>query len=340
MTNLSLDGNISFIGTEFIKLLNTGSSDLATVQYVNEQVALGGGGSGDGYTQAEVDALLNNKLNVNNPQAILGNLRLDPTNGNSKIILNATSPPNNNDDFYCNGSAHINGTLRVSLLTSDGDVNADGCNADTFNSHIITNDIIFNHNDVEYMRFNATDDELQLSKNIELNEDLIMKSTKVLYLDATSNLLRYITTRNDNGQDILELVNNKATNNQIRFTNNGSTSMIVDNSFSFSERQIQGNNGLKVDYIDTRTTNADFQFRRNNVSYITFQSDRVDINQPLHLNSVIDTINDSDLVFKRNDVQFMALDKFTEDVNGTPTELEAIILSKQLRANAQLRVNN
>ena len=45
-------------------------------------------------------------------------------------------------------------------------------------------------------------------------------------------------------------------------------------------------------------------------------------------------------MFKRNDVQLMALDKFTGDVNGTPTELEAIILSKQLRANAQLRVNN
>ena len=415
MTNLSLDGNISFIGTEFIKLLNTGSSDLATVQYVNEQVALGGGGSGDGYTQAEVDALLNNKLNVNNPQDILGNLRLDPTNGNSKIILNATSPPNNNDDFYCNGSAHINGTLRVSLLTSDGDLNADGVNADVFNSNVITNDIIFNHNDVEYMRFNVSDDEIQLSKNIELNEDLIMKQTKVLYLDATSNLLRYITTRNDNGQDILELVNNKATNNQIRFTNNGSTSLIVDNSFLFSERQIQGNNGLKVDFIDTRNTNANFDFRRNNVSYITFQSDRVDINQPLHLansltidtankltlkpslesgvnifdirnlhpvadnpmirfrtgegggetivcemtnngvslqrnlivgtayelkTNAIDTVNDNDLLISRNNVQFMRLDKFTEDVNGTPTEREAIICSKQLRANAQLKVNN
>ena len=415
MTNLSLDGNISFIGTEFIKLLNTGSSDLATVQYVNEQVALGGGGSGDGYTQAEVDALLNNKLNVNNPQDILGNLRLDPTNGNSKIILNATSPPNNNDDFYCNGSAHINGTLRVSLLTSDGDLNADGVNADVFNSNVITNDIIFNHNDVEYMRFNVSDDEIQLSNNIELDEDLIMKQTKVLYLDATSNLLRYITTRNDNGQDILELVNNKATNNQIRFTNNGSTSLIVDNSFLFSERQIQGNNGLKVDFIDTRNTNANFDFRRNNVSYITFQSDRVDINQPLHLansltidtankltlkpslesgvnifdirnlhpvadnpmirfrtgegggetivcemtnngvslqrnlivgtayelkTNAIDTVNDNDLLISRNNVQFMRLDKFTEDVNGTPTEREAIICSKQLRANAQLKVNN
>ena len=472
MSNLTLDGSTSFIGTEFIKLLATGSSNLATEEYVDDAIEQNGGGNGNvdlsNYdTQTETDNLLNNKLNVNNPQDILGNLRLDPTNGNSKIILNATSPPNNNDDFYCNGSAHINGTLRVSLLTSDGDLNADGVNADVFNSNVITNDIIFNHNDVEYMRFQASDNTLRVpntrsflsqniftdiikpvafandvvlnggnstndayeeymrldasdekinfSKNVDMNEDLIMKSTKVLYLDATSNLLRYITTRNDNGQDILELVNNKATNNQIRFTNNGSTSLIVDNSFLFSERQIQGNNGLKVDFIDTRTANANFDFRRNNVSYITLQSDRVDINQPLHLSdaltidvadkltmrpslesgvnifdirnlhpvvdnpmirfrvgegggetivcemtnnavsfqrnvivgtayelqtNAIDTVNDSDLVFNRNNIQFMRLDKFTEDVNGTPTELEAIILSKQLRANGNIRVNN
>ena len=472
MSNLTLDGSTCFIGTEFIKLLATGSSNLATEEYVDDAIEQNGGGNGNVdlsnyYTQTETDNLLNNKLNVNNPQDILGNLRLDPTNGNSKIILNATSPPNNNDDFYCNGSAHINGTLRVSLLTSDGDLNADGVNADVFNSNVITNDIIFNHNDVEYMRFQASDNTLRVpntrsflsqniftdiikpvafandvvlnggnstndayeeymrldasdekinfSKNVDMNEDLIMKSTKVLYLDATSNLLRYITTRNDNGQDILELVNNKATNNQIRFTNNGSTSLIVDNSFLFSERQIQGNNGLKVDFIDTRTANANFDFRRNNVSYITLQSDRVDINQPLHLSdaltidvadkltmrpslesgvnifdirnlhpvvdnpmirfrvgegggetivcemtnnavsfqrnvivgtayelqtNAIDTVNDSDLVFNRNNIQFMRLDKFTEDVNGTPTELEAIILSKQLRANGNIRVNN
>ena len=363
------------------------------------------------YTQTQTDNLLNNKLNVNNPQDILGNLRLDPTNGNSKIILNAVSPPTASDDFYCNGNAHINGTLRVSVLTSDGDLNADGVNADVFNSNVISNDIIFNHNDVEYMRFNVSDDEIQLSKNVEMNEDLIMKSTKVLYLDATSNLLRYITTRNDNGQDILELVNNKATNNQIRFTNNGSTSLIVDNSFVYTPRQIQGDNGLKVDYIDTRTANANFDFRRNNVSYITFQSDRVDINQALHLansltidtankltmtpsleggvnifdirnlhpvvdnpmirfrvgegggetivcemsndavsfqrnvivgtayelrTNTIDTTTDNDLVISRNNVQFLVLDKFTEDT----VEKEAIVCSKQLRANAQLRVNN
>ena len=81
-------------------------------------------------------------------------------------MLNAVSPPNANDDFYCNGSAHINGTLRVSVLTSDGDITADGCNADVFNSNIITNDIVFNHNDVEYMRFKATNDTIDLSKEL------------------------------------------------------------------------------------------------------------------------------------------------------------------------------
>ena len=59
MANLTLDGNISYIGTEFIKLLNTGSSHLATQEYVDNAVAQGGGGSGDSYTQAEVNTLLN-----------------------------------------------------------------------------------------------------------------------------------------------------------------------------------------------------------------------------------------------------------------------------------------
>ena len=61
--------------------------------YITEIAGDGGSSNVDlsnYYTQTQTDNLLNNKLNVNNPQDILGNLRLDPTNGNSKIILNAT----------------------------------------------------------------------------------------------------------------------------------------------------------------------------------------------------------------------------------------------------------
>ena len=153
-----------------------------------------------------------------------------------------------------------------------------------------------------------------------------MKQTKVLYLDATANLQRYITTRNDNGQDILELVNNKATNNQIRFTNNGSTSLIVDNSFVFSQRQIQGNNGLKVDFIDTRNTNVDFHFRRSGATAITLKADNVvQFTGYLHINN-ISTENDTDMAIRRNDEEFIRLFK-----DGT-TSAEAIFCYKQLRA--------
>ena len=382
MSNLTLDGSTSFIGTEFIKLLATGSSNLATEECVDDAIAEGGGGGAiDAYTKTETDNLLNNKLNVNNPQDITGNLRLDPTNGNSKIIINAVSPPNATDDFYCNGNGQFNGSLRVSILTSTGDVNCDGVNADIFNSNVITNDIVFNHNDNEYMRFNATDDEIQLSEDIDVgssklicntfgsglsdvvfnfnsseflrfqlsdntvrvpntrsflsqniftdliqplafsndvvfnggnstndayeecirldaseetvniskevnaNENIVMQQTKILYLDNTANLQRYITTRRDNDQNILEFVNNKATNNQIRFTNNGSTSLIVDNSFLlFSERQIQGNNGLKVNYIDTRNTNVSFEFRRAGSTLLTLNtSNQIQLSRDLSL---------------------------------------------------------
>ena len=139
--------------------------------YITEIAGDGGGGGGGNvdlsnyYTQTETDNLLNNKLNLNNPQDILGNLRLDPTNGNSKIILNAVAPATASDDFYCNGNGQFNGSLRVSLLTSDGDVNCDGVNADTFNSNVITNDIVFNHNDNEYMRFQVSDNTVRVPNN-------------------------------------------------------------------------------------------------------------------------------------------------------------------------------
>ena len=52
--------------------------------------------------------------------------------------------------------------------------------------------------------------------------------------------------------------------------------------------------------------------------------------------NAIDTTNDNDLVISRNDVPFLTLDKFTENT----VEKEAIICSKQLRANSNILVRN
>ena len=347
MTTLSLDGNISFIGTEFIKLLNTGSSDLATVTYVDEQVALGGGGGGgDGYTQAEVDALLNNKLNVNNPQDIVGNLRLDPTNGNSKIILNAVSPPNASDDFYCNGNGQFNGSLRVSLLTSTGDVNCDGVNADTFNSNVITNDIIFKHNDNEYMRFQLSDNTVRvpntkafLSQNIFTDDikplafanDVVFNggnSTNDAYeeyvrLDASTekvSISKETKFENDvqlnQGQSIkwsnvfirevqgatrpeFDLIVNGSTSH-LRLWVNGSIKQAITNTTIACKVNIDAEQGLTVftgKELKTNTinshTNSNLVLQRSGSTYMTFQSDRINIDQPLHLANTlfIDTAN-------------------------------------------------
>lgn len=126
--SLTLDGSNRIVATEFIKLEITGNSNLATENYVLEQVALGGGGTSttdlSGYynlTQTnalldtkysitetntlldtkynitEVNTILDTKLNINNPQDMNGVLRIGHITGTSKIILNAVS---SDKDFF------------------------------------------------------------------------------------------------------------------------------------------------------------------------------------------------------------------------------------------------
>ena len=435
--------------------------------YITEIAGDGEGGNVDlsnYYTETETDALLNSKLNINNPQDIIGNLRLDPTNGNSKIILNAVSPPNATDDFYCNGNAHINGSLRVSILTSDGDVNCDGVNADTFNSNVITNDIIFNHNDTEYMRFQVSDNTVRvpntrsfLSQNIFT--DIIKPLTfstdvainggnnandayeEYVRLDASAEKVSISKeTKFENaiqlnqGQSIkwtnvfirevqgatrpeFDLIVNGSTSH-LRLWVNGAIKQAITNTTIACKVNIDAEQGLTVftgKELKTNTinshTNSNLVIQRSGSTYMTFQSNRIDIDQPLHLansltidladkltmrpsleggvnifdirnlhpvvdnpmirfrvgdgagetivcemtnnavsfqrnvivgtayelrTNAIDTSTDNDLVFNRNNVPFLSLDKFTEDT----VEREAIICSKQLRANGNLLVNN
>ena len=254
----------------------------------------------------------------------------------------------------------------------------------------------------EYLKINSTTKTIDFSKSVNYDEGLIMKLNKVFYLDNTTNKQRYIYAFEQGATSVLGTGNQRddGTNGQIRFINGTSgetTSLIIDKSFIYTPRQIQGNNGLKVDFIDTRTTNADFQFRRNgatlialnssnqiqlsgdlslptsNTQYIRFPNCNIrqgvativyfdftndsptgqyrfyiDSNTILNLSpatttisntlevNTIDSNGDNDLVSNRNNVQFMALDKFTEDT----IEKEAIICSKQLRANGNLAIRN
>ena len=457
MSNLSLDGNISYIGTEFIKLLNTGSSHLATEQYVDNAVGQGGGG-GDGYTQAEVNALLNNKLNVSNPQDVLGTLRIDSTNGNGKLIVNAVGAPND-EDFYVNGLSNLGGTLKCQLLQASSNIetsqliksntlntyaNVDmtiqrnsidyivlesdkinftkdiyvndvlltgggsgnpfdenvvinnpyelQCN--TFNNNGLNQDVVFNINSgewlrlqfsdntvrvpntksflsqeiyfnnirplafsddvvfyggnqannayTEYFRNNRATETVDFNKVVKFSESLVMTISKEIILDNTSGKKRLIRAREDGAQSVIEISNERSTNNQIRLLNAGSTSMIVDSVNVYTPRQIQGDNGCKVDFLDTRNSGADFIFKRNNIEFFRLDTalDNIVCSKGIVAGggikcNTLDSDGDSDVIYKRNNVQFLALDKFTEDT----VEKEAIVCSKQLRANANILVN-
>ena len=341
---LSLDGNTSFIGTEFIKLLSTGSSDLATVQYVDEQVAQGGGGGNvdlsNYYTQTQTDNLLNNKLNVNNPQDILGNLRLDPTNGNSKLIINAVAPAQGADDFYCNGNGHFNGTLRVSVLTSDGDVNADGCNADTFNSHIITNDIIFNHNDNEYMRFNATDDELQLSKNIDVGSSTLICNnfdsglSDVVFNLNTSEFLRFQLSDNT-----VRVPNTKSFLSQNIFTD-----IIKPLSFT-NDVVFNGGNSTNDAYEEFMRLDASTE-RVNFIKTIdTSENILMNLNKRLYLNDTVGSERYIGSTFRSGTPSFNQLDIVNENSsNGRirlmiDTEENVIVENSQLYSRRVITAN-
>ena len=168
MSPLQLDGGNTIIGTEFIKFLVIGSSNLVTKAFVNIVVANGGGG-GTGttdltnyYYNIETDALLNNKynkieidtlldikLNVNNPQDISGILRLGHIDGLSKIILNGVA---SSKDFYVNGDGEINGNYLVASLDSSGYIKDSNIQSNTFNV-LNTNNILFQSNNDTYLQY-------------------------------------------------------------------------------------------------------------------------------------------------------------------------------------------
>ena len=176
MSNLTLDGSTSFIGTEFIKLLATGSSNLATEEYVDDAIEQNGGGGSNVdlsnyYTQTEVDNLLNNKLNVNNPQDIIGTLRIDSTNGNGKLIVNAVGAPND-EDFYVNGLSNLGGTLKAQLIQASSNIEtSQQIKSNTINTYSNSN-MIIQRNAIPYITLDSQEVDSQTVEKIILMKDV------------------------------------------------------------------------------------------------------------------------------------------------------------------------
>ena len=282
MSNLTLDGGTSFIGTEFIKLLATGSSPLATEEYVDDKVADAiGGSSADAYTKSETDALLNNKLNVSNPD-VGGNLRIQPTFPfDGKLIINTTSPIDNTYSFFCNGKGQFNSTLKASLINCDNDITADGINANTFNVNNINTKISFNDDAFEYMKYENPNVDanfygLKVLSNL-YTKDIYPESIKLTY----NNKISFIDT---NGVTDLDYYDDNYINITIADTIQRINQVIMGNG---EHRFYNGS-------IDT-ANDGDLTLKMSN--------SRIDFYKDLYLNgsSIVDTLNVSSIV-STNDI--------------------------------------
>ena len=161
---VSLDGGNRVVGTEFIKLLNTGSSDLATEEYVDNKI---GGSSADAYTKAETDALLNAKLNVSNPD-VSGNLRV-ATGGGGKLIINSTTTPAS-ESLYVAGLSTFTGTVKVPLLQANSNIETtQKVKSDVYdtNSNV---DMKIQRNTIDYIVLES--DKINLKKDLYVNDVL------------------------------------------------------------------------------------------------------------------------------------------------------------------------
>ena len=281
-----------------------------------------------------------------------------------------------------------------------------------------SNDVVFNGgnstNDAyeEYVRLDASSEKVNISKETKFEDDIQLNVGQVIKF--THVFIREVqgTTRPE-----FDLIINGSTSH-MRMWVAGASRQAITNTAIACKLNIDAEQGITVfngQELKTNTIisngNNNLVLQRNGSPYMTFNTNRIDIDQPLHLansltidladkltmapslegginifdirnlhpvvdnpmirfrvgvgagetiicqmtndgisaqrnvivgtayelrTNAIDTTTDNDLVISRNNIPFLTLDKFIEDT----VEKEAIICSKQLRANGNMLVNN
>ena len=190
--------NINNLGISMRNSVNIQAHSISLIQenrvvsledYITEIAGDGGGGNGNVdlsnyYNQTETDNLLNNKLNVNNPQDIIGTLRIDSTNGNGKLIVNAVGAPND-EDFYVNGLSNLGGTLKAQLIQASSNIEtSQQLKGNTINTYSNSN-MIIQRNAIPYITLDSqivdsqTVEKIILMKDVEFSGNLSLNTLSV-----------------------------------------------------------------------------------------------------------------------------------------------------------------
>ena len=183
-------------------------------------------------------------------------------------------------------------------MTSDGDITADGCNADIFNSNIITNAIVFNHNDVEYQRLSVSDDSLNLSKNLDMKSSTL--KTNTISTNGLNDLVFNVDT-------LGEFLRFKISDTTVRVPDN--RSFLSQNVFTDIIRPISFGNDM-ICYGSNAADTAYVEYWKLNHA-----AETIDFSKVLRCNE-INTLTETNLIIKRYGTQKMNIGSAFVEFSG------------------------
>ena len=224
--------------------------------------SIGSSGQG-GYTDLEIDNLVNAKLNIDNPD-VNGTLRAGAGGSGGKII-NAGSTPES-ESFYVNGLSTFNGTVKVPVLDASSNIKtSQQVQTNTFNTSAINTKISFNDNDNEYMKYensvvDATFNGLKVLDNL-YTMDIYPQSIRLPY----NNKISFIDTDGATDTD---------------YYNDNYINITIDGGIQRINQVIMGNGEHRFYCGDIATADdADLVMKLSNT--------RIDIYKDLYLNDTL-----------------------------------------------------
>ena len=329
---VSLDGSNRIVATEFIKLEITGSSNLATENYVLEQVALGGGGTSTTdlsgyYTLTQTNTLLNEKYSITQTNTLLNtkysitetNTLLDTKYNTTSVNTLLDTKLNINNPQDMNGVlriGHITGTSKIILnavsSTKDFYVNGDSqvlgnltvssldstgyVNVQSIQTNTFnalnTNDILFQSNNDTYLQYDVSTNKLIANKSIQCGGNLTTQEVDTI---APLDLVFKVS-----GESILEL----KTDDRI-----------------VANKLIQCGGNIKTQEIDTIAP-LDLIIKRGGVTEIEVKDNETQFNCDIRLNgftvksNAFDTTGDVLMEIKRINDPYITLE--TDDTISIP----------------------
>lgn len=264
----------------------------------------GGGGGGSGYTDGEIDTLLNGKIDrvsgveqsVSNDFNVLGQLKTHTVNTSGDV----------NMAFFRNGTQfftlEMDGTIKLMNFANDGGVIVNRMFGNYFSNRSYSSDTVFEGSNVagnareEYMRYNYATGVLSIAKPLSLTSALkqdVIDTTGDVDLTFKRNDVEYCKLRNSAGVRLMD------------FPTSGGVSADVMYGNLFANRT----NGLVTIF---EGSNVAGDGREEYMRY-NYDTGILSIAKPLSLSSalkqdVIDTTGNVDLTVKRNDVEYFSLE--------------------------------